>query len=168
MSEDTHSHKQEARRVAPRLLANPAHFLSLGFGAGLVPRLPGTAGTLVAVPLWYGLANIPLSLYVCVWIGLFLAGIWLCAYTARALGVHDHPGIVWDEIVGFLVTMTGLPSGWVWALAGFVLFRILDILKPWPINLMDRHIHGGFGIMVDDLAAGAIACAFLHSVAYMV
>ena len=96
---------------------------------------------------------------------LFALGVWLCHSTARDLGVEDHPGIVWDEIVGYLITMTAAPHGWRWILLGFVLFRLFDIWKPWPISWMDRNIKGGLGIMLDDLMAGVFACFFLHLIA---
>ena len=93
---------------------------------------------------------------------MFVLGIWICGYSAKALGVHDHPAIVWDEIVGYLITMTALPAGLLWPIVGFLLFRLLDIWKPWPISWCDRHIQGGFGIMIDDVLAGAVACGILH------
>ena len=92
-----------------------------------------------------------------------LLGFYLCGKTARDMGVHDHPGIVWDEIAGYWLTMTALPASWSWALAGFVLFRLFDIWKPWPISWLDRQVHGGVGIMVDDLLAGLFAWAILFS-----
>jgi phosphatidylglycerophosphatase A len=103
----------------------------------------------------------PLALmpYLAVVALLFLVGIPICAHTANRLGVHDHPGIVWDEIVGYLVTMAFAPAGWLWVAAGFVLFRLFDIVKPWPIRWCDRKVHGGFGIMLDDLLAGVFAAA---------
>lgn len=141
---------------------NPIHLLAFGFGAGLVPIAPGTAGTLVGVGLYLFMLHLSISCYVAVVAVLFLLGIWLCATTARALGVHDHPGIVWDEIVGFLITMVAAPIGWVWIVAGFVLFRLFDIWKPWPIGLIDRRVHGGSGIMLDDLLGGVYALAVLQ------
>ncbi len=134
--------------------------LAFGFGAGLAKKMPGTAGTLVGVLCYLGLAGLPLAYYTAVTLLLFLAGIWLCGQTARDLAVHDHPAIVWDEIVGYLVTMTAAPAGWRWVLAGFLLFRLFDIWKPWPIHWLDRRASGGFGIMVDDLLA-AVYAAFL-------
>ena len=119
--------------------------------------MPGTFGTLVAVPLYYVLMPLPLEYYIAVVGAMLLLGIWLCHVTARDLGVHDHSGIVWDEIVGYLLTMTAAPAGWMWIAAGFVLFRLFDILKPWPIHLADRKVGGGFGIMLDDIIAGAYA-----------
>ena len=150
------------KNPAVRDLLNPVNFLALGFGSGLVPKGPGTAGTVVAIPLYLLVAPLPLPLYLGLLAILFIVGIPICAYTAKRLGVHDHPGIVWDEIVGYLVTMTLAPSGWVWVFAGFVLFRVFDIFKPWPIRLLDRNVGGGFGIMVDDLLAGLFAAIVLQ------
>ena len=92
----------------------------------------------------------------------FAAGVYLCGYTSKALGVHDHGAIVWDEFVGFWVTMIALPAAWQWIIAGFVLFRLFDIVKPWPVKLADRKMKGGFGIMFDDLLAAVYALAVLH------
>jgi phosphatidylglycerophosphatase A len=153
-----------AEKISAKLLLHPVNFLAFGFGSGLVPRAPGTAGTLVAIPLYYLLQTFSLSLtsYLVLLVALFLAGIPICAHAARRLGVHDHPGIVWDEIVGYLITMTLAPSGWMWVVLGFVLFRFFDIVKPWPIRWLDRKVGGGFGIMVDDLLAGVFAAAVLQ------
>jgi len=149
---------------APALLRHPVQLLAFGFGSGLSPRAPGTAGTIVAVPIYllavqWGLLNYTLFVV----LGAVL-GIWICGAASRQLRVHDHPGIVWDEFVGYWVTMWALPVGWDWALAGFLLFRAFDILKPWPIGLLDRKVGGGLGIMIDDLLAGAMACLLLHGV----
>jgi phosphatidylglycerophosphatase A len=144
---------------------NPVHWLAFGFGTGLMPRAPGTFGALAAVPLVLLLAQWPVWIYVCVTAALFAAGVWLCGRTARDAGVHDHPGIVWDEIVGMVATMTAAPPGWPWLVAGFALFRLFDIWKPWPIGWLDRHVHGGLGIMGDDLAAGALACLSVQAAA---
>lgn len=151
-----------AEKISPQLLRDPIDFLALGFGSGLVPRAPGTAGTVAAIPLYLALQSLALNIYLPLVAALFLVGIPICAHTAKRLGVHDHPGIVWDEVVGYLVTMTFAPPGWLWVLAGFVLFRIFDVLKPWPIRWLDRKVAGGFGIMVDDLLAGIAAAAVLQ------
>lgn len=151
-----------AGSVPPRLLLHPCGFLSLGFGSGLVPVAPGTAGTLAAIPVYLLLQDLSLAVYVTVVSVAFLAGIPLCAWTARRLGVHDHPAIVWDEIVGYLVTMVAAPAGWQWIVAGFVLFRLFDIAKPWPISWLDRRVTGGLGIMLDDLVAGVLAAILLQ------
>jgi phosphatidylglycerophosphatase A len=154
--------REVAERLSPRLLRHPLDFLALGFGSGLVPKGPGTAGTVVAVPVYLLLQPLPVAVYAALVAALFIIGIPVCAHTARRMGVHDHPGIVWDEIVGYLVTMTFAPPGWLWVAAGFVLFRLFDISKPWPIRLLDRNVGGGFGIMVDDLLAGIAAAAVLQ------
>jgi phosphatidylglycerophosphatase A len=125
---------------APTPFRRPLQFLAFGFGSGLSPWAPGTAGTLVAVPLYIG----------------------ICGAASRELKVHDHPGIVWDEFVGYWITLWAIPFDWVWMLAGFVVFRVFDIVKPWPIGHLDRKVKGGFGIMVDDILAGIMACATLH------
>jgi phosphatidylglycerophosphatase A len=141
---------------------DPVHWLAFGLGAGTVPVAPGTFGTLVAIPVYLLLRGWPLWFYVAVTAVLFCLGVWLCGRTARELGVHDHPGIVWDEIVGLLVTMTGAPAGWTWLAAGFVAFRFFDILKPWPIRWLDRRVEGGIGIMLDDVGAGIYAALILQ------
>ncbi len=117
---------------------------------------------MLAVFLYLSLAPLPLPYYVAVCAALFLAGIWICGRTSRDLGAHDHGGIVFDEIVGYLVAMTALPHSWPWVLAGFVLFRALDILKPWPIGWIEHRFRGGFSIMVDDLLAGLVTLGLLQ------
>jgi len=156
-------------RVAPRDprardLRSPVMLFALGFGSGLAPRGPGTAGTVVGVLLYLAIAPLPASLHATVLVLVVLAGIPVCGRAARRLGQHDHGAIVWDEIAGFLVTMIGLPSGPAWLVAGFAMFRVLDIAKPWPISWIDRRLSGGFGIMADDLLAGAAACVALNLV----
>jgi phosphatidylglycerophosphatase A len=142
-------------------MRNPVHLLAFGFGSGLLPKAPGTFGTLVGIPFYLLLQPLPLLYYATV-VGLaFVFGIWLCDQTSRDLGVHDHSGIVWDEIVGYLVTMTVAPGNWVWLLTGFLLFRLFDIFKPWPIRWIDKRVEGGFGIMLDDLIAGLFAAGCL-------
>lgn len=154
---------------ARTVLRDPVHFLAFGFGSGLAPKAPGTVGTLVALPLFVALHFAGVAAYVAVTAALFAAGVWICGESARRLGVHDHGGIVLDEIVAFLVTMTPvflfpIPEPlwrWLWLGAGFGLFRFFDIVKPWPVNLADRHVHGGLGIMLDDLLAAIYAAAVL-------
>ena len=143
------------------------HWIAFGAGAGLAPRAPGTAGTAVAIPIYAVLATQPVGLYLLAVALISAAGVLVCGRTARELGVHDHPGIVLDEIAGFLVTMTALPFDWPWIAAGFVAFRILDVAKPWPVSLADRKVGGGLGIMLDDLLAGALAGAALHAARYV-
>ena len=141
---------------------NPIHFLAFGFGSGTLPVAPGTFGTVVAIPLYLWLLPLSLWGYLAVVLVMTAAGIWLCDVTSRDLGVHDHAGIVWDEIVGYLITMIAAPPGWMWIVAGFVLFRFFDILKPWPIGWADRRVQGGLGIMLDDVLAAIYAWLVLH------
>ncbi len=147
------------------VLSNPIHFLAFGFGSGLSPKAPGTAGTLVAVILYLALSNLPLAQYLLMLLITFAIGVYLCGKSSRLLGVHDHGGIVWDEFVGYWITMLVAPSGWVWIVIGFILFRLFDILKPFPINIFDKHVHGGLGIMIDDALAGSFAWVCLQLIA---
>ncbi|MCY4222515.1 MAG: phosphatidylglycerophosphatase A [Thiotrichales bacterium] len=142
------------------------HWIAFGAGAGLAPRAPGTVGTIVAVPIYLAVGTAPVVVYTLVTAFVISVGIRICGRTARDLGVHDHPGIVLDEIAGFLVTMTALPFEWPWIVAGFIAFRVFDIAKPWPVSLADRRVGGGLGIMLDDVIAGTLACAALHAVRY--
>ena len=144
------------------------HWVAFGAGAGLAPRSPGTAGTAVAIPIYLALGTAPPAVYALAVALLVITGVWVCGRTARDLGVHDHPGIVLDEIAGFLVAMTALPYDWRWMVAGFVAFRVFDIVKPWPVSLADRRVGGGFGIMLDDVIAGALACLALHAIRYVI
>lgn len=150
------------------LVRHPVHLLAFGLGSGASPWAPGTLGTLATVPLYLLLMHLPLLSYIGVVVLLAIVGVWLCDKTARELGVHDHPGIVWDEVVGYLLTMTAAPQGWVWVLAGFILFRLFDILKPWPIRWADQQVSGGFGIMLDDVIAGVFAWLCLQGVVLLV
>jgi phosphatidylglycerophosphatase A len=137
------------------------HWIAFGLGAGLTPKAPGTFGTLAAVPLYWLLSPLSLGTYLLVLAALFGLGVWACGRTARDLGGQDPGAIVWDEVVGYLAAMTAAPAGWHWVLAGFILFRLFDIWKPWPIRWLDRHVKGGLGIMLDDLAAGALTWVIL-------
>ena len=145
------------------VLRRPAHFLAFGFGSGLAARAPGTWGTLAALPLagLLHLAGVNGMLLAALGLPLFVFGVWVCQVTGDALGVHDYGGIVWDEIVAMLLVLSITPftvAGWA---LGFGLFRLFDIVKPWPIRWFDRHVHGGFGVMLDDLIAALFAMAVL-------
>lgn len=145
------------------LMAHPAHFIALGFGAGLAPWAPGTFGSLLGLPLFFLLQGS--SLY-WVWVGLFLIlGIWACEVTGRALGVHDHGGIVWDETAAMLLVLPFAPAAWWGYLLAFVLFRLFDIWKPYPIGWLDEKVHGGIGVMLDDVLAAVYAIVLLLGVA---
>lgn len=140
------------------------HFLAFGFGSGAAPKAPGTFGTLAAIPVFLLLAYLPLWAYLVVLVLAFALGVYLCGQASKDMGVHDHGGIVWDEFVGFWITMIALPVHWAWIIAGFVLFRFFDIIKPWPIGWLDKRVHGGLGIMIDDVIAGIFALAILQVV----
>ena len=144
---------------------NPVHFLAFGLGSGLFPKAPGTAGTVAAIPFFLLMQSLSLPVYLFILLVATLIGIWLCDKTSKDLGVHDHPGIVWDEFCGFWLTMIAAPTGWLWIATGFALFRLFDIWKPWPIGWLDKKVHGGLGIMVDDLVAGAFAFLVLQLLA---
>lgn len=141
---------------------HPVHLLAFGFGSGLSPKAPGTVGSLAAIPFYFLLAQLPNWGYLLCLALASIIGVYLCGKTSRDMGVHDHGGIVWDEFVGVWITLFMLPEGWYWLLAGFLLFRLFDILKPFPIGYLDKHIHGGTGIMLDDIIAGIFAwlCLF--------
>ena len=147
---------------------NPIHFIAFGFGAGTSRLAPGTCGTLVAIPLYILLQDQTISVYLCYIAVLFFFGIWVCDVTSRDLGVEDHPGIVIDEITGFLLAMTASPPGWLWIVAGFLLFRLFDIWKPWPIRVLDRKLGGGLGIMLDDIVAGLFTLIILQVMTIMI
>jgi phosphatidylglycerophosphatase A len=153
-------------------MTNPWHLLATGFGSGLSPVVPGTMGTLASVPFYLLLAQLPLTLYIVVVIAASLIGIKICQVTSNDMQVHDHGSIVWDEFAGFWITMLIVPVlqlpvfEWKWLLAGFVLFRFFDMVKPWPIGWLDKRVHGGLGIMLDDLVAGVMSALALALVGY--
>ncbi len=149
-------------------LSNPWHLLAFGFGSGLAPKAPGTFGTLAAVPFYLLMMNLSLPIYLAILVVASIVGITICGKTSEDLGVHDHGGIVWDEFCGFWLTMIAAPAGWQWIVVGFVLFRLFDIWKPWPISVADKKLHGGFGIMLDDLIAGVFALIVLQVLARFV
>ncbi|MDO9105012.1 MAG: phosphatidylglycerophosphatase A [Methylovulum sp.] len=145
-----------------QILRDPVLFLAFGFGSGLAKKAPGTWGTVAAIPLYLLLIQADTLIYSLLTITVTITGVWICGKAADKLGEHDFGGIVWDEIAGFLVTMWLVPCTWQALLLGFVLFRAFDILKPWPISVIDRRVHGGFGIMLDDVLAGVFAAGLLH------
>ena len=139
------------------IMTDPILFLAFGFGSGLARKMPGTMGTLAAVPVFWACSQTGIWVYSVLTILVSVAGIWICDIAAKRLGEHDFGGIVWDEVAGFLVTMWFVPFSWYAVLIGFVLFRFFDILKPWPIKWIDQKVQGGFGIMLDDVLAGLFA-----------
>ncbi|MGH8401160.1 MAG: phosphatidylglycerophosphatase A family protein [Gammaproteobacteria bacterium] len=148
--------------TAREVFRNPLHLLAYGFGAGLAPKAPGTAGTLIAIPVYLLVYLGGIWFYLGFTLAAFIAGVAICGYTARHMGIADPSGVVWDEIVGYLITMIAAPFGVLWIVAGFVLFRIFDIWKPWPIRLLDQRIKGGLGIMLDDAVAGLFVAILLQ------
>lgn len=145
----------------------PTHFLAFGLGSGVFPKAPGTAGTVMAVGIYLLLPPLTVEVYGLLLLLTFALGIYVCGKTATDLGVHDHGGIVWDEFVGYWVTMFMAPAGWLWVLLGFLLFRLLDILKPWPISWVDKRVDGGLGIMLDDVLAGIMAALCIQAIAVL-
>ncbi|KPD03495.1 phosphatidylglycerophosphatase A [Moellerella wisconsensis] len=139
-------------------MRNPWHLLATGFGSGLSPIVPGTMGSLVAIPFWLLMARMPIwSCWVIIVAGFFI-GCLICQRTSDDMKVHDHGSIVWDEFIGMWITLMAIPTvSWEWILTGFFIFRIFDMWKPWPIRWFDRRVSGGFGIMIDDVIAAIFA-----------
>ncbi len=147
------------------LLSHPAHMLSFGFGSGLARKAPGTFGTLVAFPIyWYLAPRLSDALFILVLIWAYAIGVWACDITGKVLGVPDHSGMVWDEIVAFVLVLFFTPPGWEWSLLAFALFRFFDIVKPQPISYFDSNLHGGQGVMFDDLLAAGYALLCLATI----
>lgn len=136
------------------VLSHPAHFVAFGFGAGLAPFAPGTLGTLLAFPIHYFVAPwLAPAEYLAAVAVLFVLGVWVCELTGQALGAADHGGMVWDEVVAFLLVLFIVPQTASWQAAAFVLFRAFDILKPPPIRYYERTFRSGLGVMLDDVVA---------------
>jgi len=155
-------HYGNSRLTALQIVKDPVLLLAFGFGSGLSKKMPGTLGTVAAVPIYLALMQADSRIYLAVTVLSIVLGISICDRAAKKLDVHDFGGIVWDEIAGFLITMCWLPFSWQSLLAGFALFRLFDIFKPWPIRWLDRHVEGGFGIMIDDVVAGIFAAIVLR------
>ena len=154
---------ESRKELARRVWRDPVHILAFGLGTGLAPKAPGTAGSLLGLVIAWVVLPYSLSIQLGVAVVLIASGIWICGESARRIGVHDHSGIVWDEIAGmYLVVFWLPPSIWLWALA-FGLFRLFDIWKPWPISDLDHRMSGGLGIMLDDLVAALYAAVLLGS-----
>ncbi|AMP90553.1 TPA: phosphatidylglycerophosphatase A [Legionella pneumophila] len=148
--------------LANRVWQDPVYFIAFGFGSGLMSIAPGTWGTLAAIPLYLLMINAHWSIYL-LWTALaFALGVWVSDRVTEDLGVHDYKGIVWDEVVGYLLTMFLAPKGISWMLIGFILFRIFDIWKPQPIRMIDQRVHGGLGIMLDDVLAAIPAWCIMQ------
>jgi len=140
------------------VLSHPAHLLSFGFGSGLARKAPGTFGTLAAFPIyWYLAPRLTDAMFLLMLVCAFAVGVWACGITGKVLGVADYGGIVWDEIVAFMLVLFFTPPGLDWSLLAFGLFRFFDIAKPSPIRYFDSNWHGGLGVMFDDLLAAGYA-----------
>jgi len=166
MTNKESSKKPKIENLNQKVLSSPVHFLAFGFGSGLAPFAPGTFGTLAAIPLYLLMQGLSLPIYLVITAIVCVVGVWICGKSSEKLGVHDHSGIVWDEFAGYFVTMIAAPTGWLWILIGFALFRLFDIWKPWPISVLDKQVHGGLGIMVDDILAGVFALVCLQLLVY--
>ncbi len=149
------------------LFQHPPSFLAFGFGSGLAPVVPGTFGTLAGIPFFLLLRPLPQPWFLGVIVVAFIVGIVLCDKASERLGVHDHGGIVWDEFVGLWLALAFIPFEWPWVVVGFLIFRLFDMLKPWPISWLDRRVHGGVGIMLDDVVAALFTIACLEGLEYV-
>ena len=155
---------QQAVPVSRFNLSDPVHLLATGFGSGLAPVAPGTFGTVAAIPLYLAFVFSPLYVFIVLTLLTCIVGPYICGKAASDIGVHDHKAIVWDEFAGMFITLCFVPFSWTAVGLGFVLFRFFDIIKPWPISYLDKHVHGGLGIMVDDIAAGLAAGVCLWAI----
>jgi phosphatidylglycerophosphatase A len=156
-------HYGNAQLTAKQIISNPILFLAFGFGSGLAKKAPGTCGTVAAIPMYYLFIQFNNIWIYSLWtIIVTVVGVWFCDVATKKLDEHDFGGIVWDEVAGYLITMWFVPYSWQAVVLGFVLFRVFDILKPQPIKWLDQHVHGGLGIMLDDVIAAIFAGVLLH------
>lgn len=149
-----------------RIWHNPLHLVTCGFGLGLLPA-PGTWGTLLGVVLYLIIYPAPLWLYLTILVILNVAGVFMCDKVNKDFQTDDHPAAVWDEVASFPIVMIAVPLTWYWLVIGFILFRIFDIFKPGPLGWLDRNVHGGFGVMIDDVAAALISLAILQLLVHL-
>jgi len=149
-----------------RVFTDWRYFIGFGFGSGLLPKMPGTWGTLAALPLVFGLSYMPLWCSIIFILLYFILGSCLSETLSTELGVHDYGGVNCDEVVGFLFLMLPFPCTWQYILLGFVLFRFFDIVKPFPIGWIDHHVDGGFGMMFDDIVAAIMSMMLMFIIQY--
>lgn len=161
------SNKALRKNSIQTALGKPYGFLAFGFGSGLSPRAPGTAGTLLGMLFWIPFVELPIVFGLILVLAMAALGIRICHAVSRDIGVHDHGGIVWDEMVGIWLVLVFIPFDWRWWLAAFVLFRLFDIAKPWPIGWLDRRMTGGLGIMIDDVIAALYALGVFALVGWL-
>jgi phosphatidylglycerophosphatase A len=149
------------------VLTHPAGWIASGLGVGLSPRAPGTVGSLAALlPWWFFLRHLSLPWYLASLILAFIIGIWAANWVIAKTRIEDPSVVVWDEFVGLWIALLLAPNGWPWMLGGFVLFRVFDIWKPWPVRWADRKLHGGVGAMLDDVLAGVYAFLLIQGAAF--
>lgn len=149
-------------RIPESAFQKPLNFIAFGFGSGIAPVAPGTFGTLFAIPFFVLLSHLPLIMYLLVVLLLTCFSSWLLGKISEEIGVHDHTGMNLDEFIGYFFTMIAVPSTWLNIVLGFILFRLFDVWKPFPISWVDKHMMGGFGMVFDDILAGIISCIILH------
>ena len=156
-----------APQPARIVLTHPAGWIASGFGVGLSPRAPGTIASLVALlPWWLYLQHLSFAVYAGLLVFAFAVGVLASNWVIAKTRIEDPSVVVWDEFIGQWIALALAPAGWLWMLGGFVLFRLFDIWKPWPVSWADRKLHGGFGAMLDDVLAGLYAFVVLQIAAY--
>lgn len=153
--------------LSKKVFSDPVYFMAFGFGSGLLPKAPGTWGTLVGILIYFLMMNLSSGIYLFVTILAFLLGVYVSEKVTQDLGTHDYGGIVWDEVVGYLLTMFMVPHSLIWIVLGFILFRVFDIWKPQPIGWVDERVKGGLGIMLDDVLAAIPAWLLLHALVFI-
>lgn len=146
----------------------PSHFIAFGFGSGTIPFAPGTFGTLMAIPFYLALSTFSHTTYLFLLIFFTLTSMWLCDKVSKEIHFDDHSGMCLDEIIGFLITMFHAPNGFTWIILGFLLFRLFDIWKPWPIHLIDEKMEGGIGAILDDVLAGIYSFIIIQLLAFII
>lgn len=150
-------------------LTNPIHFLAVGLGSGLSPIMPGTMGSLMAIPLWLLFLGLQPTLYWVFILVTFVFGCYICQKTSDDTHTHDSGHIVWDEFVGMWITLYFIPQfSILWVTIAFVAFRLFDMAKPWPIRWFDKRVPGGFGIMVDDVIAAIFSSLSVYILTFII
>lgn len=164
LSEMTISEEQR-QALQQKVWQDPFYFTAFGFGLGNLPKAPGTWGSLLGILFYLVFSNYQAWQYLVIVLACFIFGVWLCDKVSRDIGIRDYPGIVWDEVVGMMLTLSAFKSFWSTIILAFILFRLFDIFKPWPISWIEKQVDGGLGIMLDDVLAGLMAwcCLFLLS-----
>ena len=157
----------DTRPITKKVFTNPWYFIAYGFGSGLMPRAPGTAGSLLGLLLFIPALALPIVVQIAIIVLAFALGVFVSGKVAKLLAIKDPSGIVWDEFVGMWITMLWLPHQWYWLLIAFALFRLFDIWKPWPVSVADREVAGGLGIMLDDVVAAVYALGTLQLAYYL-